>query len=535
MIIGERYALERKIGEGAMGAVWLGRHLMLGTAVAVKLIRREALERNPNALRRFEREAVTAARIKSSHVVKVIDHGYHDELPYMVMEYLEGESLRTRLSERRRLSLEETALIVRHVARALTQAHAAGLVHRDIKPENIFITPGEEEQQELVKVLDFGIAKVTDELMGQNQVTTRTGAFLGTPHYMSPEQAYGLKSVGPKSDLWSLGVVAFECLTGTRPFRAPSLAPLIALVTRGPIPVPSTMAPEAGIPPTLDGWVARALAREDKDRFDNARAMAEAFAAAAGVSFGATTSPSYMDRSRASGQNMPLANVVTVPQAEDTLPQRAEIPPAPPTQPMAVPPVFPHGASPMMTSPLMPPPQMPPHGYPQAPMYGQAPMHPQAAATVALSGYDLPIMGQSAAPSMLIETAEPVSHNVSSQTHQLVRPQKASLAVPAIITGAIALAIAAGAGAWLARPSADTETAASAEAPAASAPPATSEQATEEPTADAPTTSASAPEPTEASAKPKAPARPGPSKPQPASSAPAPSPAPTPWKHRRTL
>jgi hypothetical protein len=281
--------------------------------------------------------------------------------------------------------------------------------------------------------------------------------------------------------------------------------------------------------------VARALAREDKDRFDNARAMAEAFAAAAGVSFGATTSPSYMDRSRASGQNMPLANVVTVPQAEDTLPQRAEIPPAPPTQPMAVPPVFPHGASPMMTSPLMPPPQMPPHGYPQAPMYGQAQMHPQAAATVALSGYDLPIMGQSAAPSMLIETAEPVSHNVSSQTHQLVRPQKASLAVPAIITGAIALAIAAGAGAWLARPSADTETAASAEAPAASAPPATSEQATEEPTADAPTTSASAPEPTEASAKPKAPARPGPSKPQPASSAPAPSPAPTPWKHRRTL
>ena len=185
LVIADRYELEQPLGEGAMGAVWRARHLALGTAVAVKVIRREAAL-NRDALQRFEREAMLAARIRSAHVVQALDHGHHDGLPYIVMEYLVGESLRDRLVARGRLTLAETSLVVRHVCRALAQAHEVGLVHRDIKPENIFVSPGEEEGEVVIKVLDFGVAKVTDELGVSAVAPTQTGALLGTPFYVSP-------------------------------------------------------------------------------------------------------------------------------------------------------------------------------------------------------------------------------------------------------------------------------------------------------------------------------------------------------------
>ena len=282
LVIADRYELEEPLGEGAMGAVWRARHMTLGTAVAVKVIRREAAL-NRDALQRFEREAVLAARIRSAHVVQALDHGHHDGLPYIVMEYLVGESLRDRLQGRGRLTLAETGLVVRHVCRALAQAHGVGLVHRDIKPENIFISPGEEDDEEIVKVLDFGVAKVTDELGLEGVAPTQTGALLGTPFYVSPEQARGLKLVGPPADMWSLGVVAFECLAGERPFVAHAMGPLMAKIIHGPIPVPSQVCPAASIPAAVDGWVARALCREPEGRFASAREMSKTFIAAAQI------------------------------------------------------------------------------------------------------------------------------------------------------------------------------------------------------------------------------------------------------------
>jgi serine/threonine-protein kinase len=280
-IIQGRYRLVRILGKGGMGSVWLAEHLSLHTPVAIKLIDSEAAK-NASARSRFDREAQVAARIRSAHVVKVLDHGVTEAgLPYIAMECLTGESLRDRLMARGRLTPAETARVVSHVGRALGRAHEAGLVHRDLKPENIFIA--REDDGEVVKILDFGVAKVTDILAVTGMDPTRTGALLGTPYYMSPEQAQGLKSVDHRSDLWSLAVVAFECLTGRRPFTAPALGPLIGKILGGPIPVPSGAAPDANLPPELDAWMTRALARDPSARAASAKELADSFLLAAGV------------------------------------------------------------------------------------------------------------------------------------------------------------------------------------------------------------------------------------------------------------
>ncbi len=149
-------------------------------------------------------------------------------------------------------------------------------------------------------MLDFGVAKATDALASSGVDPTRTGALLGTPYYMSPEQAQGLKSVDFKTDIWALGVVAFECLTGTRPFSAPALGPLVAKIIAGPIPTPSTIAPDAQIPPEIDAWMTRTMARNPADRFSNAKEAAEAFFIAAGVA-------DSMQRDRTSGRDVSRA------------------------------------------------------------------------------------------------------------------------------------------------------------------------------------------------------------------------------------
>jgi serine/threonine-protein kinase len=280
-IISDRYRLIRLVGKGGMGSVWLAVHTTLRSEVAVKLIDSE-LGRLPQPRARFLREAQLAARIKSAHVVQMHDHGVTAEgQPYIAMEYLVGCSLRERLQERGRLSPHETARIVTHVCRALTGAHEAGLVHRDLKPENIFIA--RDADDEIVKVLDFGVAKATDALSDTGVDPTRTGALLGTPFYMSPEQAQGLKTVDHRSDLWSLGIVVFECLTGLLPFSAPALGPLISKILSSPIPSPSLAAPDARFPPEIDAWMARALARDPAARFASAREFCESFLIAAGA------------------------------------------------------------------------------------------------------------------------------------------------------------------------------------------------------------------------------------------------------------
>ncbi|AUX29173.1 MULTISPECIES: serine/threonine-protein kinase [Sorangium] len=288
--IAGKYRLARLLGKGGMGSVWLAEHLSLRTPVAIKLIDVEAAK-NAGARARFDREAQLAARIRSAHVVKVLDHGLTDDgLPYIAMECLAGETLRDRLSARGRITLAETAKVVSHVCRALARAHEAGLVHRDIKPENIFMA--REDDGEIVKILDFGVAKATDALSMAGVDPTRTGALLGTPYYMSPEQAKGLKSVDYRSDLWSLGIVVFECLTGQRPFTAPALGPLIAKILGTPAPALSAAAPSARVPAEVEAWMRKALAVDPDARFASARELAEAFMVASGTADSMERGPS---------------------------------------------------------------------------------------------------------------------------------------------------------------------------------------------------------------------------------------------------
>jgi serine/threonine-protein kinase len=277
-IVADRFRLERELGAGGMGAVWLAQHLGLGVPCALKFILAGAA-REPELRARFEREAKAAAHIKSPYVVQILDCGVWDQTPYIAMEYLEGEDLAARLARRGRLTPKETAVIVGQVARALGKAHAMGIVHRDIKPSNIFLA--RDDEQEVTKVVDFGIAKSHSQAIGEGQ--TRTGALLGTPCYMSPEQAQGTRAVDHRSDLWALGVVTYQCLTGRLPFQSDGFGDLMLKIMIEPIPVPSTVAP---VPPGFDAWWARAVARDPAQRFQSARELAEALYLALDISAG---------------------------------------------------------------------------------------------------------------------------------------------------------------------------------------------------------------------------------------------------------
>jgi eukaryotic-like serine/threonine-protein kinase len=268
--------LVRPLGRGGMGHVWVADHLGLNTQVVVKFIS-DALSADPNALARFSREAAAAALVRSPHVVHMIDHGVlPGNLPYIAMELLDGEDLSQRLVAEHVLPPRQMATILSQVAKALMRAHECGVVHRDIKPDNIFLSDGGGEA--FVKVLDFGIAKVGDP----NLSHTRTGSVVGTPYYMSPEQTTGSRAVDHRTDVWSLGVVAFEALTGKRPFEGGTVGGLAVKICHGPMPVPSEVAPS--LPPALDGWFLRACARDVDERFATAQELAVAFGTAVGGS-----------------------------------------------------------------------------------------------------------------------------------------------------------------------------------------------------------------------------------------------------------
>ena len=284
-VLNERYRLIRPLGQGSQASVWVAEHLALSTQVAVKLIDPE-LAKKDDALERFRREATAAAHLRSAHVVQILDHGIEGNQPFIVMELLEGEDLFERLERRRRLSLQETSRIVTHVSRALGRAHAAGIVHRDLKPENFFLISNEDE--EIVKVLDFGVAKVSDPAK-QTMKRTGVGTLIGTPHYMSPEQVKGIGEVDHRTDLWALGVIAYQCVTGDLPFDSEGVGDLLIKIATGEAPVPSKAMPE--LPPAFDAWFARACAHDAARRFASARDLAESLARVAGLS---TDTPSVV-------------------------------------------------------------------------------------------------------------------------------------------------------------------------------------------------------------------------------------------------
>ncbi len=264
-VIAGRYRITSQLGAGGMGSVWRAEHLTLGSPVAIKLID-ESIAKHPEVLARFEREAQAAASLRSPHVVQVLDYGVDDKTPFIAMELLDGESLEERLERLGTLSIPETVRIITQVARAIARAHEIGIVHRDLKPGNIFLVRNDDD--EVAKVLDFGIAK-KDETAA---TTTRTGAMVGTPAYMSPEQAQGSKQLDGRTDLWALGAIAFECLTGALPFDGEALGELIVKICTTSPPVPSTLAP---LPPAFDAWFAKALARDRTERFQTAKELSD--------------------------------------------------------------------------------------------------------------------------------------------------------------------------------------------------------------------------------------------------------------------
>lgn len=253
--------------------MWRAEHATLGSEVAIKLID-PAVAQNEEIRARFMREAQSAAQLRSPHVVQILDYGVDDDTPFIAMELLVGESLADRLDRVGRIPLEQTSQIVTEVARALTRAHEAGIIHRDLKPDNIFLVHNDDV--EVAKVLDFGVAKKQDFGIEQASMTT-TGAVLGTPYYMSPEQAEGLKNLDHRTDIWALAVIAYECVLGVRPFESDTLGGLFLAICTRDKPVPSLRYPE--LPPGFDEWFEKGTARQLVDRFATARDAAQALRA----------------------------------------------------------------------------------------------------------------------------------------------------------------------------------------------------------------------------------------------------------------
>jgi eukaryotic-like serine/threonine-protein kinase len=280
LIIADRYRLDAHLSKGGMGAVWRGFDKKLRRAVAVKVLHPKWAS-SADARARFEREAMAVAQLSCPHVVQVFDYGVFEESPYIVMELLEGEDLLARLKKQRRLSFEETTRIVWQTARALGEAHGVGIVHRDLKPGNIFLSGKDEE---IVKVLDFGVAKLLDEEMANDEEHTRDGIVVGTPHYMSPEQARGVPgSIDHRADLWSLGVIIYRALTGKVPFGGQTATDvLVALLTHQPYPRATEIAPD--LPHEVDEFFTKALARDPAHRFQTAKELAKAFGTMAPMS-----------------------------------------------------------------------------------------------------------------------------------------------------------------------------------------------------------------------------------------------------------
>lgn len=278
-VLSGRYRLVEKVGEGGMGTVYVARDLELDRQVAVKLLASN-LVHDEDVVVRFEREARLTAALDHPNIVPVYDVGRVDARPYIVMKLLQGDTLAAVLREKGGLTSDETQSLLRQLASGLDYLHAKGFIHRDIKAGNIFVGPGG-----LATILDFGILRSKSGSEG----LTRTGMVMGTPHYMAPEQALGLKDVDHRVDLYALGVVLFECLTGTLPFEADSELRLIQMQAHAPPPDIIDRAPWISRP--VADVVRKALAKSPTDRFDSGAELARALENAYRTSKGHPAAP----------------------------------------------------------------------------------------------------------------------------------------------------------------------------------------------------------------------------------------------------
>jgi serine/threonine-protein kinase len=262
-----RYRVLAPLGAGAQASVWRCEQITTGLPVAIKIIRSDLLEAR-GAADRFQREAKAVAQLRSANVVRLVDYDVdRDEGPFIAMELLEGETLGARLERAGALPPQELLRLFQQMARGLDHAHRSGIVHRDLKPENVFLAR-DEDGVEVVKLLDFGVAK--HPLAAGQRGLTLAGHLVGTIGYMSPEQAMD-RDVDHRSDLWSLGVIAYECLVGRPPFAGDSLAACLLAIIDRPLPIPSRESP--ALPAELDAWFERACARPPGDRFASSPEM----------------------------------------------------------------------------------------------------------------------------------------------------------------------------------------------------------------------------------------------------------------------
>lgn len=393
-VIAGKYRVDRLIGTGGMGIVVQAFHLHFEERVAIKFLVPQLA--TAESLTRFEREARAAFKIKSEHVARVIDVGkLEGDVPYMVMEFLEGTDLGVMLTDRRAFAIHDAVEFVLQALEAVAEAHVLGIVHRDLKPENLFLTK-RTDGTPCIKVLDFGLSKATGDAKEQRQrALTGTAQVMGTPQYMSPEQWMSARDVGPATDQWALGVILYELVTGQQPFEQEQLAQLCTQVLRGePEPV-LKLRPDA--PPGLVQIINRCLRKEPKQRFPNVGEMAVALLEYGparvrtsvkritgvfkkiGIDAGEVP-PSV--RGGGLGQNMVLGRAPASSQAPfsspEPLPQPP--PPPPPSQPHIglPPPSVPRGSYPGLPRPAAPPPR---GSYPSATPTSLTPSSGDLAAT----------------------------------------------------------------------------------------------------------------------------------------------------------
>jgi serine/threonine-protein kinase len=272
-LVGGKYRISRFLAAGGMGSVYEAQHTLVKRRFAVKFLHQE-LARKRDLLARFQREAEAAGRLESENVAAAVDLGVApDGSPYIVMEYLVGESLEHLLEREGTLPVERATDLVQQACRGVQAAHAGGIVHRDLKPHNLFVCR-REDGTDLVKVLDFGVAKL--EVLEQNSAATRTGTVLGTPSYMAPEQARGEKGVGHATDVYALGAILYELLSGKKPHPGESHNAILHHISTQP--AIALTAVTDGLPPELTAAVMRALAALPEDRPESAEALAQALA-----------------------------------------------------------------------------------------------------------------------------------------------------------------------------------------------------------------------------------------------------------------
>lgn len=311
-VINGKYRIVRLIGDGGMGSVYEAHHQVLGVNVALKFLHPE-LSEEFNLKERFLQEARVSATIHNPHIVRVLDVDVFDERPYLVMDLLKGEPLQRRMAHHGRLSVAQTLDYANQILAGLQEAHDKNIVHRDLKPDNVFITKGQ-HGEELLKILDFGIAKLRQDA-GAKANLTQPGAVMGTPEYMAPEQAYSADQVDARSDVYSVGVILFEMLSGKRPAEGETPQEIAHKILMGQVLRLDQIAPD--VPAGLVRVIHTAMEARPEDRWADARALREALMPFAPVNPFASTGVGRPPTGQPmTGQGVPFVQVSKTPRLD---------------------------------------------------------------------------------------------------------------------------------------------------------------------------------------------------------------------------